>query len=77
MGEIIFEGESPFRLIPAQASTARVSGQGVEMTVYVSVEGKHSSDFQIQVPMTPDDARLLSALLTASAIAADLRRTRR
>ena len=71
MGEITYQGESPFRVMPAQAPTARVSGNAVEMTVYASVDGYGSSDTQIQVPMTVEFARQLAAQLTASAIAAE------
>lgn len=67
MGEITYRGESPFRVMPAQGSTARVSGLGVEMTVYASVHGKHPAAFQIQVPMTPEEAQQLAADLMASA----------
>ena len=60
VGSITYEGESPFRVMPARGSTARVSGYGVEMTVYPVVEGKPSAALQIQVPMSPNEARQLS-----------------
>jgi len=71
MGEIIYQGESPFRVMPAQASTVRASARGVEMTVYAFVEGKPPSAFQIQIPMMPDDARQLAKELTMRAREAD------
>jgi hypothetical protein len=77
MGEISYQGDSPFRLIPAQATTASVSGHAVEMTVYVSVDRKPPSAFQIQIPMSSEDARSLAGQLTASAIAAESRQRRR
>ena len=57
-----YQTKWPFRAIPAQPSTARVSGGGVEMTVYASVHGKSPDGFQTQVPMTPDEARQLADL---------------
>jgi len=77
MGEIALEGEPPYRVIPAQSTTARVSKNAVEMTVYVSIHGASPSAFPIQIPMSVDDARALAGQLTASAIAAELYRTRR
>jgi hypothetical protein len=38
VGSIAYEGESPFRVMPARGSTARVSGYGVGMTVYPSLK---------------------------------------
>lgn len=73
MGEITYQGESPFRVMSARGATARVSGRAVEMTVYAGVAGKGSTDVQIQVPMSIDEARQLAASLTASAISAELR----
>jgi len=73
MGEITYQGESPFRVPTAQAPTARVSGRGVEMTVYVSVPGKPPDAVQIQFPMTPDEAARLSADLAAPVIVAEKR----
>ena len=73
MGQIIYQGVSPFRVMPARPSIARVSGRVVEMTVYASVDGKDQTDVQIQVPMTPDEARQLAAALSASAASADQR----
>jgi hypothetical protein len=55
-----YQGGWPLRVLPARASSARVSGGGVEMTVYASVHGNPPDAFQIQVPMTPDDARQLA-----------------
>lgn len=60
MGEIIYQGDVPFRIIPARGSTARAARGGVEMTVYASVHDKPPDAFQIQVPMTPDEARELA-----------------
>lgn len=77
MGEITFEGDAPFRLIPAQATTARVLDNAVEMTVYWSAVGYPPSAFPIQIPMTSDDARALAGQLTASATAAEMRIRRR
>jgi hypothetical protein len=71
---LILEGDTPFEVTPARGSTARVSGRGVKMTVYVSVAGKGPTDVQIQVPMTPGEARQLAADLTVSAATADARR---
>jgi hypothetical protein len=71
MGEIKFEGESPFVVPLARASTARKSGDGVEMTVYASAHGKPPSAFEILLRMTPDEAQQLARDLNAAAIAAD------
>lgn len=76
MGEITYQGDSPFRVIPARPSIARVSGRGVEMTVYAGVAGKGPTDVQIQVPMTFDEARQLAADLTAAAFDAQKRTER-
>jgi hypothetical protein len=73
MGEITYQGGSPFRVIPAQGSTARVSGRSVEMTVYASVDRSGPADFQIQIPMSIDEARRLAGQLTAAAIDAERR----
>jgi len=74
MGEISYQGDSPFRVMPARAGTARVSGLGVEMTVYAAVDGKGPTDVQIQIPMTPDEARQLAGQLQAAVISAGQRR---
>jgi len=68
MGEITYQGDSPYSVTPAQPSIARVSGRGVRMTVYASVERRGPAEFQIEVPMKPDEARQLAAQLTAAAI---------
>ena len=39
IGEITYQGDSPFRVTPARPSIARVSGLGVVMTVYAGVPG--------------------------------------
>ena len=73
MGELTsHQSESPFRVMPAQQSTARVSGRGVEMTVFASVHGKPPGAFQIQVPMMPDEARKLANDLIDAATEADM-----
>jgi hypothetical protein len=66
MGGITYQGTSPFRLIPAQASTARAVRNAVEMTVYGSVEGQSPDAFPVQVPMSIDDAQELVDELIAS-----------
>jgi hypothetical protein len=63
VGEIIYQGESPFLVLPAQPTTVRVAGLGVEMTVYASAHGKPPHAVQIRIPMTPDEARRLSEQL--------------
>ena len=73
MGEITYQGESPFRVTSGRGATARVSGRAVEMTVYAGVAGKGPTDVQIQVPMSIDEARQLAAELTAAAIDAQSR----
>ncbi len=70
MGEITYQGDSPFRVTPARPSIARVSALGVVMTVYAGVPGKGPTYVQIQIPMSPDEARQLAAELTKSEIAA-------
>jgi hypothetical protein len=67
MGDITYQGNSPFRVIAARGSTARVSDRGVEMTVYAAVDGKDPGDVQIQVPMTPAQASRLAAELIEAA----------
>jgi hypothetical protein len=74
MGEVIFQGESPFVVLQAQPTIARVSASAVEMTVFASVEGKHPADYQILVRMTAQEARELVGDLTAAAISADQRK---
>ncbi len=73
MGEITYQGEPPFRVIPTQISTVRAGYRSVEMTVYASVDGKPPDAFQIQVPMSISDARELAAQLIASANRAESR----
>jgi hypothetical protein len=70
---IIFQGASPFVVPQARPATARVSGDGVEMTVYASVHGRPPTDYQILLRMKPDEARQLAGDLTAGAASADLR----
>jgi hypothetical protein len=70
MGKLTYQGDSPFRVMPARPSTARASGRGVEMTVY-AMAGKGPIDVQIHVPMTPDGARQLATELITSAIEAE------
>jgi hypothetical protein len=77
MGEITYQGRAPFRLVPAQPTTARVVGEAVEMTVFGSVEGAHPAEFPIQVPMSFADARELAAQLTESVILAEARQRKR
>jgi hypothetical protein len=59
MGEITYQGDSPFRLIPAQPTTARAVGDAIELIVFGSVDGAHPADFPIQIPMSSADAREL------------------
>lgn len=83
MGTLTYQGESPFRVTPLRPSTARVAGENVEMTVYVSGPYPRSGVVeidaplrQIEVPMSPDDARRLAAELRAKADETDRRRKR-
>ncbi len=55
MGEIIYQGPSPFRLIPAQPSSARAVRNVVVVTVYASVHGKPSHACPVQIPMAIGD----------------------
>jgi len=73
MGEITYQGDQPFRVMPARPSTARVSLRAVELTVFASVAGKGPTDVQIQVPMSHEEAHQLAAELTAAALAAERR----
>jgi hypothetical protein len=66
-------GEWPLRVTPAKPSTASVSGGGVQMTVYVSAHGMPPDAFEIQVPMTPDEAQKLASDLQQAATAAKTR----
>jgi hypothetical protein len=68
-----YQGNWPMRVFPAQVSSARVSGRGVEMTVYASAHGSDPNAFQIQVPMEPDHARQLAEALLRAASEADQR----
>jgi hypothetical protein len=68
-----YRGEWPLRVVPAKASTAKVSGGGVQMTVYASGHGSPPDAFEIQVPMTPDDAQQLASDLQKAATAAKTR----
>jgi hypothetical protein len=70
MGEVLFEGDSPFLLMPSWTSTAQISGTAVKMTVYVSLEGCSPDVCQIKIPMSSNDALALAGQLTACAIAA-------
>jgi hypothetical protein len=74
MGEIIYQGTSPYRVTPAQPSSARVGYRSVEMTVYASVPGKPVDAVQIQVPMPCEDARQLASQLLACAQEAEKRK---
>jgi hypothetical protein len=67
MGEIRFEGEPPFLVLPTQQPTARRSGDGVRLTVFASVAGKHPDAFEIQFPLTPDQATELARQLGEAA----------
>lgn len=66
MGEISYQGESPFRVMTAQPTTARGSGRAVVMTVFASEHGRHPADIQIEIPMSPDEAQRLAADLQAA-----------
>ena len=74
MGEIIYQGPSPFRLIPAQPSSARTVRNAVVVTVYASVQGKPSHAFPVQIPMAIEDAKELGHQLIASAERAEKER---
>jgi hypothetical protein len=71
MGEITYQGASPFRINPARSATARAVGKTVELTVFASVVGGDPTAFQIHVPMSPDDAQQLAADLRAAAVFAE------
>jgi hypothetical protein len=60
------QGDTAFRVMPLEASTARVSGHGVEMTVYVPDPGTPLGASRIQVLMSPADARQLIGYLRRS-----------
>ena len=77
MGEITYQGESPFRVLQTQAASARFANRSVEMIVYASVAGSSPDAFQIQIPMSSQDARRLAAQLTASAAVAEMEQRRR
>ena len=72
VGQIIYQGQFCDSVCPptARPASARVSGNGVELTVYVSVAGKGPTDVQIQIPMTSDAARQLLSELRAAALEA-------
>ncbi len=74
MGEIIYQGPSPFRLIPAQPSSARAVRNVVVVTVYASVHGKPSHACPVQIPMAIDDAKELGRQMIASAEMAEKER---
>lgn len=74
MGEITYQGEPPFRVTIARGPTAHRSGNGVRMTVYAGVAGKGPDDVQIQIPMSPAEARQLAIELNGSANEADRER---
>jgi hypothetical protein len=77
MGEITYQGESPFLVPAALGPRARVSGLGVRMTVYASVDGRGPTEFQIEVPLTPEEAQQLAGDLTAAVVEIGQRRRRR
>jgi len=66
-----YQGDWPLRVMPAQVSTARESRRGVEMTVYASVHGSPPDAHNIQIPMTPGEARQLAEDLLRAVAAAE------
>jgi hypothetical protein len=76
MGEITYQDGVPLRLPLSQSATARISDHGVELIVFVSVDGKSPDALQVQFPMHEDDAAELAKRLMA-AVEAKKRQTRR
>jgi hypothetical protein len=71
MGEITYQGESPFRLTTSQPASARAVRSSVELIVYGSVHLQPPDAFEIQIPISLDDAQHLSAELRKAILAAE------
>jgi hypothetical protein len=70
MGTIIFEGLSTPGLVVAHTASAVVSGETVQLTFYVYVDGNPQRPASIHVPMLPDVAEKLIAELQAAVVSA-------
>jgi hypothetical protein len=77
MGEITRQGDPPYRLASAQPASSRAVRGSVEMTVYVSVHLQPPGAFQIQIPMSIDEARQVLADLQVAIWEAEKRWRRR
>jgi hypothetical protein len=68
---IVFEGQPPYALPPAQSATARDVDDVVEVTLRVAIAGKQPSPAPIRIQMTSQVARALAAQLQSAATAAE------
>lgn len=73
MGEITYQGEPPFHLPTTRPATVRGDSGTVEVTVFVSVEGKGPSDVPIRLGMPADEARRLITDLRRAVVEAQKR----
>jgi hypothetical protein len=67
VGEIIYQGDSPFEVLPTQALTAHQSRDGVKMIVFASSPPQSPDAVQISIRLSPDQAQQLAADLTIAA----------
>jgi len=74
MGEIIYQGPSPFRLIPAQPSSARaVRNCRRSDCLRIRFKASLHTHVQFKIPMAIDDAKELGRQMIASAEMAEKR----
>jgi hypothetical protein len=71
MGKIIFEGRGPFDLTVMHIPSANVSGESVELTLYVPDPDRRRRRVRILVPLSPSVALELGAELRNAAMAAE------
>jgi hypothetical protein len=65
MGQVVFEGESPFRVTNLQATSASAKGKMVQLELWLADEG--GSTKAVWVPLEPAQAVVLAQLLVQTA----------
>jgi hypothetical protein len=68
--EVIFQGQSPYRLPTLQDAEATAIGHTVEATFYVFVPGVGSSPLPVLMDMTVEAALVLSTSLREASVRA-------
>jgi hypothetical protein len=70
--DIIFEGQPPYALPPAQSAKAHAVGDVVMVTLYVAIRDKRPSPSPIQIQMTAQVTQALAAQLRSAGVTAEV-----